>query len=229
MINLPTRKRIKDQQSTQAQSDRSMMFKAFCSEHHQRLFAWALRCTQGQEQEAEDVMTELYTLFLSGKANQLVADEWLLWSFGSIRRLAHAQSRKHKWRQRLLHTWFTSQSEPVVTQELSEKYEEDQVKATRISMVNQALRHLSTRQQEIIVLVMYEDLSLTQIAQVLNLGVGSVRTHYHRAKQKLSAYFRDYLAKHPEAQDLVPNLAQVTSTDLGSTPSPKLSLERAKS
>ena len=221
MTDMPKRKRITDRESAQTCSDRSMMFKAFCAEHHQRLFHWSLRCNKFNQQDAEDVMTELYTLFLEGKVEVVAADEWVVWSFGTIRRLAMSRTKKRVWRQGLLKKWFMNQSDSQAIPEPNQHYEEDQAKAIRIALVHQALEQLSARQKEIMILAMYEDLSLQEIAKVLNLGIGSVRTHYHRAKQKLSTYLHDYVVNHPEAQDSLHDLIQKESTA-----SAHLSLER---
>ncbi len=51
--------------------------------------------------------------------------------------------------------------------------------------VVQALRHLSARQRACLVLRHYEDRTETQIAEILGISVGSVRTHVHRGMQSL--------------------------------------------
>jgi len=52
------------------------------------------------------------------------------------------------------------------------------------------LTQLSDRQQQILQLVFYHDLSLNQAAEVLHLSQGSVRKHYDRAKKTLAAWFQ---------------------------------------
>jgi len=48
-----------------------------------------------------------------------------------------------------------------------------------------ALRQLSDRQRACLVLRHYEDRTETEIADILGISVGSVRTHVHRGMQSL--------------------------------------------
>ncbi len=203
MFKLSKRKRHIQQQESLMSNDQKLLFKQFCSENHQRLFQWALRCTHFDQQEAEDVLTELYTMLLEGKAEQIVSNEWLVWSFGTIRKLGLARQRKHDWRQALLQKWFKQQTSSPQVEQPDETFEQKQIKNKRVKLVNLALNQLSDRQKEIIILAIYEELTLSEIAQVLELGLGSVRTHYHRAKQKLHAYLSEHLVNDPEVQPQV--------------------------
>ena len=50
-----------------------------------------------------------------------------------------------------------------------------------------AVRKLPRRQAQAVVLVYVDDLSLERVAEILQCSVGSVKTHLHRARQRLAA------------------------------------------
>jgi RNA polymerase sigma-70 factor (ECF subfamily) len=202
MFKLSKRKRHIQQQESLMSNDQRLLFKQFCSENHERLFQWALRCTHFDQQEAEDILTGLYTMLLEGKAEQIASEEWLVWSFGALRKLSLSRQRKQNWRQALLQKWFKQQTSSQRVQQPDESFEQEEIKNKRIKLVNLALNQLSARQKEIIILAIYEELTLNEIAQVLELGLGSVRTHYHRAKQKLHAYLSEHFVNDLESKTL---------------------------
>ena len=51
--------------------------------------------------------------------------------------------------------------------------------------VREALKHLSAIHREVILLKLIEDLSDTEIAEQLNISVGTVKSRYHRAKEQM--------------------------------------------
>ncbi len=64
--------------------------------------------------------------------------------------------------------------------------EVDVVRRDDQRLVAEAVRSLPARQRDCIVLRFYEDLSDTEIAAVLGLSPGSVKTHLHRARATLA-------------------------------------------
>ncbi len=74
---------------------------------------------------------------------------------------------------------------------------EDQLFARQIAQrLSRALTRLSLRQRAAFTLRHYEDRSLAEIAEILNLDVGTVKVHLFRATEKLreelhDLYFRD--------------------------------------
>ncbi|NEP61488.1 MAG: sigma-70 family RNA polymerase sigma factor [Symploca sp. SIO2G7] len=65
----------------------------------------------------------------------------------------------------------------------------------RAKRVNEALEQLSTQQRQVLELSYYEGLSHSQIAQRLNLPLGTVKTHCRRGLLKLRQTLRDWVEK----------------------------------
>ena len=50
------------------------------------------------------------------------------------------------------------------------------------------IRRLPKMQQEVLLMVFYHDMTLEEAAKVLELHIGTVRTHYDRGKKKLKEW-----------------------------------------
>jgi RNA polymerase sigma-70 factor (ECF subfamily) len=70
--------------------------------------------------------------------------------------------------------------------------------SVRIGAFQQALARLAKRQQEVLHLVFYQDMSLQEASKVMGVSLGSARTHYERGKRNLrtrlekSKHFDEY-------------------------------------
>ena len=80
-----------------------------------------------------------------------------------------------------LDRWRTGRAEPTPVPD-PERLASRSEAARRLRV---SLRALPARQRELLHLVLYQELSLEEAAQVVGISVGSVRTHYHRAKIRL--------------------------------------------
>ena len=144
---------------------------------HQASFCWALNCCAYDRADAEEVLQTVYLKILQGKAVYRGESKLRTWLFAVIRKTAITERRKH-----LLRSLITINStddkrgsQPEVELERSEMQQRFQ----------QALARLPRRQRETLHLVFYQDLSLSEAAQVMNISIGSARRHYERGKQHL--------------------------------------------
>ena len=146
---------------------------------HQASFGWALHCCLRNRAQAEEVLQAVYLKILQGKACYRNESSVKTWLFAIIRKTASSERRRH-----LLHALKT------ITAGRSETREPDQVQAQleRSEMqrqFQQALARLPARQRETLHLVFYQDLSLSEAAEVMSISLGSARRHYERGKQRL--------------------------------------------
>ena len=144
---------------------------------HHASFGWAVSCCRHNRAEAEEVLQTVYLKILQGKAvfrNECKLQTWL---FAVIRKTAISERRKHLLRalKSIAVSSGNSNSHPDVDLERSEMQRRFQ----------QALACLPVRQRETLHLVFYQDLSLSEAAEVMNISVGSARRHYERGKKRL--------------------------------------------
>jgi RNA polymerase sigma-70 factor (ECF subfamily) len=144
-------------------------------------FAWALRCCQGHRADAEDALHLSYVKVLEGRARFDGRSAFKTFLFGVIRRTAWEQ-RRWRWAQaaRLGRWWrerSAESSDPTAAVEDTEM-------ADRLQ---RAVRRLSRRQAEVIHLVFYQNLTIHEAAEVLEMPLGTARTHYERGKARLRA------------------------------------------
>lgn len=153
--------------------------KAALEKLHSASFGWALHCCQRNHAQAEEVLQTVYLKILQGKAVYRSGSSLQTWLFAVIRKTAISERRKHLLRalkaMALAPAEARAQEQPDVELERSETQQRFQ----------RALRLLPKRQRETLHLVFYQDLSLSEAAEVMNISLGSARQHYERGKRRL--------------------------------------------
>ena len=146
---------------------------------HPASYGWALACCQHNRADAEEVLQTVYLKILQGKAVYGGRCKLQTWLFAVIHKVAISERRKH-----LLRTLtFTTgtHTEPRFDSSHQAELERSEMQ----QRFQQALAHLPARQRETLHLVFYQDLSLSEAAEVMNISVGSARRHYERGKKSL--------------------------------------------
>jgi RNA polymerase sigma factor (sigma-70 family) len=148
---------------------------------HEVSFAWALYCCRNRRDEAEELLQDVYIRVLDERAQFDQRSSVKTWLFGVIRRTAREHARRRWLRFGLLERWQRREPEAVPAR--------DPENLLRISERNQKLRRalarLPRRQQEVLHLVFYQDLTVEESAQMLDISLGSARTHFGRGKARL--------------------------------------------
>lgn len=142
-------------------------------EHHASAFRWASQCCHYREEEAKEVLQMVYLKILEGKAKYHEKSSLKTWLFSVIRFTAIDYLKKNK--------RFTSLEKlnPILQVESPEE--------TSNINYQQLLAQLPERQHQVLLLAFYHNMTLTEIATVTNLHIGTVRTHYQRGKLALKA------------------------------------------
>lgn len=145
---------------------------------HPASFGWALSCCGKNRAEAEEVLQIVYLKILQGKAIYRGESKLQTWLFAVIRKTAISERCKQLFRALVPKTGTDTKCS-----ELESELERSEMQ----QRFQQALARLSARQRETLHLVFYQELSLSEAAEVMDISVGSARRHYERGKKRLRA------------------------------------------
>ena len=138
-------------------------------QHHTDAYLWARQCCDFDDEGAKDVLQMVYLKILEGKAKYNEKSGVKTWIFSVIRNTA----KDHQKSKKALYSLS-------IVQEIADDYD------THEFVDYQAIiRKLPERQKQVALLVFYHGQTLEEIAEILELGVGTVRTHYDRGKKAL--------------------------------------------
>ena len=151
--------------------------KAELEKLHPASFGWALSCCGRNHTEAEEVLQMVYLKILQGKACYRGESKLQTWLFAVIRKTAVSERRKHILR--------TLKSMAVPETRATAQAQINLERSEMRERFNEALAQLPARQRETLHLVFYQDLSLSEAAEVMSISVGSARRHYERGKKRL--------------------------------------------
>jgi RNA polymerase sigma factor (sigma-70 family) len=139
------------------------------NEHHSSAFLWARQCCSFDEDLAKDVLQLVYLKILEGKAVYREKSSLKTWLFSVIKFTVAEQKRKEG--------QTTTLDEADGYAHLEEPESQDSHE--------ELVMLLPKRQQEVLLLVFYHGLTLEKAAEVMEISLGSVRTHYDRGKKNL--------------------------------------------
>ena len=148
---------------------------------HAQAYAWAVRCCREDRAEAEDVLHEAYMKVLDGRARFEGRSSFKTWLLGVVRHTAREHVRRGWLRVMRLERWW-HEREAVSVESAGDD--------GRVGELRTALSRLSRRQQEVLHLVFYQNLTINEAAAVLTMPVGTARTHYERGKSRLRELLR---------------------------------------
>jgi RNA polymerase sigma-70 factor, ECF subfamily len=149
---------------------------------HEECWGWALACCARDRELAEEALQTAYLRILSGRARFGGASSVKTWVFGVIRLTAREEARSRRRRV----TPLVGDHAAVETPDPAMGADVSTEASERREMLIAALAALSPRQREVLQLVFYHDLTIEEAAAVMQVSLGSARTHYERGKKALA-------------------------------------------
>jgi RNA polymerase sigma-70 factor, ECF subfamily len=165
----------------EARKGREAAFLRLFDEHHLPLFRFAYRLT-GSAPDAEDVVQECFLeLLRPGCSYDSRRTSIRTYLFGVVRN----QCLK-RWRKDAL----TAGDGPETRHERSP--DSDVLHAEMEEIISRAVRELPETQKEVLILAHYEQMPLAEIAGVLEIEVGAVKSRLQRARAQLKETLAAY-------------------------------------
>jgi len=150
--------------------------RAQLEEFHTASFGWALSCCRQNYAEAEEVLQTVYLKILQGKARYDGGSKLQTWLFAVIRNTAISERRKAL--VRLI-------SAPPLENKVAARSQIELERSEMQQRFLEALQSLPTRQRETLHLVFYQELTLSEAAEVMKISIGTARQQYERGKKRL--------------------------------------------
>ena len=149
--------------------------------------------------DAEDLCQEAFLRVIRGKKKYEATAQFKTWLFQIALNLCRGRLRRMKHRSHLsLNASVLSQDdEEVELQELIPDTSPDPVECVETNeletLVQQAITSLPEDQRSVVILREYQGLKLSEIAEIMNCPVGTVKSLNHRAHQKLEKILAKYI------------------------------------
>ena len=155
-------------------------------EHHLALFRFAYRLT-GSAADAEDIVQECFAgLLRAGCGFDARRTPLRTYLFGAVRHQASKRLRRRE----------DAAAEPHPPPDLRSP-ERHALRAELETLVARAVLGLPETQREILVLAHYEQMPLSEIARIVGIEVGAVKSRLQRARSALREMLAEYAERLP--------------------------------
>ena len=138
--------------------------------HHTDAFLWASHCCHYDQEEGKEVLQRTYVKILEEKAIYKEKATFKTWLFSVIRFTAIDYLKNRKSYESLEGIKIGVEDTPY------EIYKVD---------YKELLKQLPERQHQVLLLAFYHEMTLAEIATIIGLHIGTIRTHYERGKQTM--------------------------------------------
>lgn len=160
--------------------------------HRRSMYILALQL-MGNRDDALDVVQDALLRFITTLHRFDLRRPVRPWLYQIVRNRAVDLHRRHKVRRHESLDAVDDDGRQYEIRDVSVDPERDVVRSQLRARIWQSLDELSPKQREILVLRDYQDLSYTEIAETLNIPIGTVMSRLHGARKRLRTVLKDDL------------------------------------
>ncbi len=152
--------------------------------HQKSLYAYMLRMS-GRPDVAEDIVQDAFVRVLTNLHRFDPRFRFSTWLFTIAKRLYVNAMQKHRpvYDSDVVGGWRGNSEEPDEPVVRREKH------GRASDAIGKALMKLSPEQREVIVLFHQQEWPITQIAEYMEMPEGTVKSHLHRGRRRMRAFF----------------------------------------
>jgi len=177
----------------QAQSGNFEAFGQLVGRYQKRIYDIAYSFTRNTE-EAYDLSQEIFLKAFRALRHFECKATFYTWLYRIARNAGVDYARRKGNRPEYLFTKEFPPDESLLHPRVTNDLVVRSAEATEIDReIKKAIAELSPRQQQVFVLRYYEDLPLSEIADILGLKVGSIKAHLFNAIRNLRKYLKPYV------------------------------------
>jgi len=137
-------------------------------ESHREAYMWARQCCRYDDELAKDVLQRVYLKILEGRAQYNGRSSFRTWLYAVVRYTAIDSLRGTR------HHSDLDEALAIPEEALPEETDYQAM-----------LQLLPEQQAHVLLLAFYHGMTLEAISTVMEISIGTVRTHYERGKKKL--------------------------------------------
>jgi len=138
-------------------------------EMHREAYLWSRQCCQYDDEMAKEVLQVVYLKIFEDRARYHERSSFRTWLFSVIRNTAIDRLKERP--------VYYDLADAMLVSADDQKEEGMDYK--------HLLRKLPEQQAHVLLLAFYHDMTLEAISVVMEIGLGTVRTHYERGKKRL--------------------------------------------
>lgn len=170
--------------------------------YQQKVYRIAYQMSMADEEEAKDRVQEVFLRVFRSIKKFRGKSSFYTWLYRIVvNTCIDAQRRRQRWRHTFL-PWRFGKMEDTESDLVLEEYPDKEDSSNPLSHVNRqqlesdvkkALKLLSEKQRAVFQLKIFQEMSIHEIAQIMDLAEGTVKTHLFRATQVIQNQLRGWI------------------------------------